>query len=285
MNRKICILLTFLILLAALVPFASASQVYLGYFQPAPVGALQINNMNTNMSWVQTFNATNTGQVLTVTLNMARDDNFDATITAILMSTSAGAPNLVLETSSTTYNTLSDLAGVFTNYIFTFSGTTLLNKGTFYAVGINVTAVTHTGLWHGVSAGGVLTNSDTGAPYYCIDNANYQAVGGTVDFSYIVVGEATVFSATPTPPPSGTDFWETGIGAQIFGFIPTLTSLIVVLFAAFLGWKFAGPWGFFAGINVGYVVSVMFNLLPLWGFIALLVVDGLLLFGKVGFRN
>lgn len=99
---------------------------------------------------------------------------------------------------------------------------------------------------------------------------------------YILSGTSATTGSAGTEPD---DFWDTGLGAQIFAFIPTLTSLIIVLLAAFLGWKFAGPWGFFAGINLGYIISVIFNILPLWGFIALLVVDGLLLFGKVGFRN
>lgn len=108
--------------------------------------------------------------------------------------------------------------------------------------------------------------------------------GGAYWQIYVTVQDA---GATPTPTPAadGSTFWDTGLGAQIFGFIPTLASLIVVLLSSFLGWKFAGPWGFFAGINLGYIISVVFNLLPLWGFIALLVIDGLLLFGKVGFRT
>lgn len=152
-----------------------------------------------------------------------------------------------------------------------------LYLGNYYAV--EIFANTTTGLADNVDEV-LLAGNTAGGTHIVLTGGNWA--NDVHRIGYIVTGTAT---GSGTGEAAADEFWNTGLGAQIFAFIPTLTSLIIVLMAAFLGWKFAGPWGFFAGINLGYIVSVVFGILPLWGMIALLVVDGLLLFGKVGFRN
>lgn len=115
--------------------------------------------------------------------------------------------------------------------------------------------------------------------------------------------ETTLATPTPTPQPSSYLYWngtvwvnyipatpepnifENGVAAP---YIQMMVPIIILAAAALLGYKFAGAWGFFAGLNIGAILSYMIlgsSVFPLWGIVALLVIDGLLLFGKIGIRS
>lgn len=300
MNKKILIPIT-IILFLSILPLASATVVY---NRTTNSGNFAINTIypatNTSSStWGQTFQPSSSGYLTSIALYRQTSGDANPTGYAILyiydetrLANTFGTnmqptapPNAAhalnyYDSSSTIW--LGDWAKA-SWFTFTFPGTEYLDSNKKYSFELHVISQTIDSA-HPILLGG--SAQDSGNSYYQY-NSGWEV--STQDLSATISVSATA-ATTPSPTPiidavDPNSFWNTGLGAQIFSFIPTLTSLIVVLIAAFLGWKFAGPWGFFAGINLGYIISVIFNILPLWGMIALLVVDGLLLFGKVGFRN
>lgn len=295
MNKKILLTLISLIAVAFLA-FSStvqAAPVTIATYNLASIagpGSISVDYPSTDMSFVgargQAFTATATGYVTSVTVYMENFGAVGGNMYMDLVTIAAGVPTGTLQTSSQKAITTLSSSG-YTAITFTFGGTIQLTSGQTYGFYITGLGVDYTGNTYFAIGQSDVSVYGGGAMFYQQNNA--WATLDAKDCNFTVTGETVGPTPTPTPtatpPADGDTFWNTGIGAQIFAFIPTLTSLIVVLLAAFLGWKFAGPWGFFAGINLGYIISVALNILPLWGMIALLVIDGLLLFGKVGFHN
>lgn len=101
--------------------------------------------------------------------------------------------------------------------------------------------------------------------------------------------------ATPTPTPTATAVPSATTNPQFTAIWDTLASLInllvpllCVVLPAFFGYKFAGAWGFMAGVNIGAILAYTIlgaDIFPLWGIVALLIIDALLLFGKVGLHE
>lgn len=85
--------------------------------------------------------------------------------------------------------------------------------------------------------------------------------------------------ATPTPDISNESItlaWTIGL------------PLAIVLGCAFGCWYMAGAWGFFAGLNVGVIITFVVlgtAYMPLWAVVVIILVDALLLFGKIGFSR
>lgn len=294
MNRKICILLTFFLLLAALVPLAAASTIIDQYAYINDSGNAGLEHVYpsgdaTTSAVGQVFASPTHPYLDSVVFYARRYGAPTGYLTAYLYSVSGayGSTTTCVGSPVATSTTFIDVSTLTTGsghnvLTFQFNGTYHMTAE-YYAIILLPYNGTN---WNNDNK--ILVSLDLSSPSHAGNVAYYHTglwkADDTIDLSFVVYG-STDASSTPTPPPAGTnEFWNNGVGAQIFGFLPTLTSLIVVLMAAFLGYKFAGPWGFMAGLNLGYVVSIFFNLLPLWGMIALLVVDGLLLFGKVGFR-
>lgn len=97
-----------------------------------------------------------------------------------------------------------------------------------------------------------------------------------------VIGSAGVVP-TDTPPatPTAAMLFMGDVAAVI---IP----LIIVLACALFCWYFAGAWGFFAGLNVGAILTYIFlgeTYFPAWAIFMLAMVDIAALIGKVGFSG
>jgi len=97
-------------------------------------------------------------------------------------------------------------------------------------------------------------------------------------------------TATPTPGPTAppvSDFGNaiTTIVALFFGDAPGEVGigipLLIIAVCALASYKMAGAWGFFAGFNIGVILCFMFGILELWSVIVIVVVDALMLYGKV----
>lgn len=173
------------------------------------------------------------------------------------------------------------------NFAFTFDSYPYLGSGTFYQLIVIADGYPGTGF-------AVARNATSGGYMRTYTSSSWS--GTTTDIlSFTLSGDSTPQS-TPTPTPSPTptpyigNYWDNQASEQgntgyawLNSTIPFFVPLILVLVCAFSGYKFAGPWGFMAGLNLGIIFTyVIFpSYMPLWAVVTMLVVDGLLLFGKV----
>lgn len=210
----------------------------------------------------------------------------------------------IIENSTTTYSrsdlTDTDSYSSATWKTFTFSGNTQLTtaNGGVYYIGLFLLSMTGS---TGANSFSMVQCSIT--PYHIWKYTNTWAeVSAQVCIN--VHGTASA-PATPSPTPAPSNYlWWNGSAwvsytpatpePNIFDngvatpYITMLVPVVLLAVAALLGWKFAGAWGFFAGLNLGAILCYVIlgsSVFPLWGVVALLIVDGLLLFGKVGFRS
>lgn len=194
----------------------------------------------------------------------------------------------------------------------------LNNDRSILAVSNPVTVTNSTGTWFTLTFTGTVTITKA-SNYYalCIihdgDSNIYPYYAGGLTYSYITdnsnnygspvapaagdysIGYKLALYLTlyepesPTPTPTGaptappTDIWS---GTWIENVIGIILPLALILIPAFIGWKFAKAWGFFAGLNVGVILCYVYGqMIPLWGVVVMLVVDGLMLFGKLGMHD
>lgn len=93
---------------------------------------------------------------------------------------------------------------------------------------------------------------------------------------------------SPSPSPSPTPFTYQGdIWEALTPYGTLILPLVLILLVALLCGRYAGVWGFFAGLNIAAILVYAIMgaaYLPLWGLVILALVDGLLLFGKISGR-
>lgn len=125
----------------------------------------------------------------------------------------------------------------------------------------------------------LITPADTNGPYVTQMFIS-ESLAWSVIFNATIQSTFTIPAGHTAPP-------ETSFEIAILPYLNLLMPVIILGIAALLGYKFAGAWGFFAGVNIGAIITYMTlpDVFPLWGIIALLIIDGLLLFGKVGIRS
>lgn len=134
------------------------------------------------------------------------------------------------------------------------------------------------------SLGGFSSNPNRFLGYISLSSTSYSGDMGGSGTNY---GRT---SATPTPGPTvppdgGFGNAMTTIIGLFFGSTPGSVGigipLIIIAACALISFKMAGPWGFFAGFNIGVILCFVFNILALWAVIVVIIVDALLLYGKV----
>lgn len=176
--------------------------------------------------------------------------------------------------------------GVFSYTMFQFNQTYFMNASKLYTIEVRcVGNVNLDGTNHYIRFAKVGTSAYSGRHYAHSDGA-YTTMNND-DMAIIIYGNDNLAATpTPTPTPSPTpEAMPNWISDIIDAIIPIFTPLLVIFICGALGWRFAGAWGFFAGINLAIVLMyvVASQYMPLWAIIAVVVIDIGLLFGKVGF--
>lgn len=189
------------------------------------------------------------------------------------------ATNEIVATS----NAITGISTTFSWRTFTFTGEVHLLKSVGAYVLAFIPDDTDARIKRGEYANIILydaTNSYA-SPSNPTDGTNYNSAEISIYLNLYGIVAATP-TPLPTPVPS-TDLWT---GTWIENIITIILPLALILIPAFLGWKFAKAWGFFAGLNVGVILCYVYGqMVPLWGVIVMVVADGLLLFGKVGMHD
>lgn len=295
MNKKIYVLFGLICLFASfLFPLASADSVYLasnsvnyanGYGQVLDTGT-------TNAS--QTFTCLNDGRLWTSTITLkAIDDSDGANHPSAYFRAGIYAVDGTNKPNSSAPIEISDDVQLLTStaegyysLIFQFDEVNELEQGTMYAYVISATYVYYhsTDYFFIASSDGGITGQEwylSGGVWTSYAFNNYDAT------TFFVFGDDDPLATpTPTPTPSPTpEAMPNWISDIIDAIIPIFTPLLVIFICGALGWRFAGAWGFFAGINLAiilvYVIAPTY--MPLWAIVAVVIVDIALLFGKVGF--
>lgn len=93
----------------------------------------------------------------------------------------------------------------------------------------------------------------------------------------------TTWYRSPTATPFEGNYWDNNNGDNagidwLNSTLPAFMPLLLIIIMAIVGWRFAGTWGFMAGLTLGGILSyVIFPAnMPLWGVIGILIVDVLL---------
>lgn len=327
LNKKTLSILSLIILISGLayafIPISNGSTAYniAGYFpQTTAISYAKYYQFPSPEATIgsagsMTFYCGETTKLYSITFQIAKHDNPTNLIVRARLyglasnSISANINNASILATSTTTKTQADLTNYGTNNAglafadyktFYFDETFTLTAGTYYAAVVYVEQITEDGN-AAILIGGSSTNAYEGYSSSYTQDA-WAAAATTPDFAFNVVGRTTD-AATPTPQPSSYLYWngtawvpyatvtpepnifENGVATP---YIQMLVPIIILAAAALLGWKFAGAWGFFAGLNIGAILTYMIlgsSVFPLWGIVALLVIDGLLLFGKIGIRS
>lgn len=227
--------------------------------------------------------------------------NAGATI-IVRIYTGSSSPTTLVATSLNN-RTTSEFTSSYRGYQFLFTPF-LMTSGDYYWVSVVQSAATNCVPNTDVVSISTSTASGTSSIYINNGWTDGSPTSITPLFIYGNVAEPTTApTASPTPNPSTYQYWngthwvsyipatiepnifENGVAAP---YIQMLVPIIILACASLLGWKFGGAWGFFAGLNIGAILAYMIlgnSVFPLWGIVALLVIDGLLLFGKVGIRS
>lgn len=188
--------------------------------------------------------------------------------------------NTILAQSETYDSTI--LSGTPTDFTCNFNGTYQIQSGQNYVIDLEILTYTS----------GTL-QAHQGASSGSINGVIHQSGAWTTyagkDMYFIINGDSASLTPTPTPTPSPTPVgWTptpapnnvTSVIDAIIANINVLIFLAVIFIFGVLGYGFAGAWGFFAGVNLAVVMLVIFGTLPLWVAIAMIVLDGLMFFGK-----
>jgi hypothetical protein len=158
--------------------------------------------------------------------------------------------------------------------------------GNSYSTKYNSTTATTYALPGSVS--GFSTSPNKQLVYVRLSSTSYPGNMGGDANDY---GQTT---ATPTPGPTAPPISDFGNGITtlvtlFFGDTPGTVGigipLIIIAVCAIASYKMAGAWGFFAGFNIGVILCFVFGILQLWVVIVTIIVDALLLYGKVPASN
>lgn len=258
----------------------------------------------TSCTW-QEFQPASNGYLATITVRANKINSPNAYYTAMLQSINGSDyPTGTVLAQSTTFFQASMIPAnpTSTDLTFEFDETYQILSSTKYAFVIyayNATALDGNNyLMYRYS--NVVTGVNTlGTILYrgnYVNNGWTRGSAGYAMFFTITASASPPPTATPSPEPTaaptGHGNWidneysnDTSTGyAWLEDTLPFFVPLILIAATAILGWCFAGVWGFFAGFNIGAILCyVIFPLMfPLWAIVAVIIVDALLLFGKVG---
>lgn len=303
MNFTIIMAFSALILGAAFsnIPLSSATSTVIYSNDDTPVSSfiLTVSHPSTsvgNSAGGIAFTATNTGYVTSINVWLHRYSIIDSTLQCVIenmtgdIDSETGEPayNDILAVSTDTIDS-DDITTSAAQYTFHFEQDLQLEAGKNYTVAVwMVSYVSGEG---NVRVGAIFTDSPTNNGFY-YHNSQYSTdsvaaavtIYGNTDPAASPTPTPTADpAATATPNPAFTSTWNT-----LASLINLLVPLLCVVLPAFFGYKFAGAWGFLAGINIGAILAYVIlgpTIFPLWGIVVILILDALLLFGKVGFHS
>lgn len=276
------------------------------------------NTGDTHVSaYSMSFDPSITGYLDAVILNFAKTGSPTTTLSMQLEQCASnnianlGDGTVLAQATNTINTTLATTAPTFSQFTFQFNESYQIDATKNYVFEIYTTGGSMDGSNY-ISLGGKFSGSSYagyssryGAPTMDV----WESPAAPDMCFYVITSETPAPTATPTPTPTATpnpssyQYWngthwvpytpstpepnifENDIATP---YITMLVPIILLACASLIGWKFAGAWGFFAGLNIGAILAYMIlgsSVFPLWGIVALLVIDGLLLFGKVGIRS
>lgn len=242
------------------------------------------------------FTATNTGYVSSINVYLHRYSTIDSTLQCVIENitgsiddeTGEPAYNDILAVSTDTIDS-DDLTTSAAQYTFHFAQTLQLVAGENYTV--SVWMVSYRSGDGNVRVGADFYDSATNNGFYYHNSLYTTTSVAAIVSIYGDTSPAASPTPTPTADPSATaapPVELTNIWATVGSLIQLIVPLMVVVLPAFFGYKFAGAWGFLAGINIGAILAYVIlgaTVFPLWGIVVILILDALLLFGKVGFHS
>jgi hypothetical protein len=183
-------------------------------------------------------------------------------------------------------------------YNFTFSPAFPMVAGEYYCIGvlglnatINAAALVRFACAATGYYGGNLFYSRASVWYGASACPRFQIYGSGINDV-----QPTAPTPTPSPIPSGYGQYINGtwIPAENDYITPILETsittnnimlaiaVLIILVASILGAKFAGGWGFVAGLTVGVTLDYVFGLVPLWLVVIIGIVDAAALVRGVG---
>ena len=104
-------------------------------------------------------------------------------------------------------------------------------------------------------------------------NSTARTIILTIDDGDIAPTPTPTPTITPTPIPAPLSEWLDGTGQIAELLIPLIIPLAVIVLLGLLCYKFAGPWGFFAGLNLGIILCYSFGLIYLWAVVLIAIID------------
>lgn len=194
------------------------------------------------------------------------------------------------ETSNTIYS--SDIVNSVTEDMtqtFQFNGTYLMTAGQNYSLILYVSGMTHLEPSYDfiLVRVGDTDATNAGATYH---NGGWQAAQDVMTLDVYGQAEAAttpIPTVTASPTASSGNWIDDQYGATNEGiafltdYMPVFVPLILILVCGFLGYYFAGAWGFFAGFNIGTILAFTFGYLELWAIVLIAVIDAVLIFGNI----
>lgn len=293
------IILTLMSIISVIPEMAQAAGVTIysynvGAYNSYPITTPHKSNTSEVSAVGTVFNATNTGYLTTVNFYLYRSTGTTGVIKAKLegvTGTIAGRdaqPNgTLLDTSSNSINAIDISNSGGTWQTFTFQGGVQLEANQCYAIYLYM-------------------ESETGdlriVPYYTTTaqptQTRFDYLNGNWYNPHNYALRITVLGQTEAPPgatptptatagatPTGGNWIDNDYGATNSGitflteYMPLFIPLILIMVCGFLGYYFAQGWGFFAGLNVGFILCVTFQYLDIWTMVILAVVDIVFVYG------
>lgn len=296
MNKKTLPILLILALLSvtiiALIPNVQAVE-YCNFSSFTPAQTSESGNSlgGQYLGAGETFNASATGQVLEASVAMKKTGAPLFTIRAYIYPVGTGTfptnakpsdlPQSVtplgISFNVVNQDQVSDSTFEYEEFYFDGANCTL-TQNTTYLIYFRVETCSNIG-FPPIMQVGRASNYGGGNYVYCNNWAgNDWQTDANNDLLFTVEG-----NTTPTTSESTDDggLWGDGV-TRIFN---TVFPIALIAVPAVIGWRFARAWGFFAGLNIAIIFLNVFELLPLWSVIIIIVIDGLLLFAKAGFRE
>lgn len=313
-NKLFTFIITFTVLSLCIVPFfgsVSAAPVYIAVNNPSTDTyentfylVAQHPSATTPISAIgQSFIVQNTGYLESISVKLHKEGSPTGTLIMELYNAtqdgSAWIPDTLKSTSETTFEA-ADLTHAGGGFTFAFDTHPLLSATENYAFYIRYNSTNYADGSNYVRPSVTTSNTYEGSyDYTAIRYKSSAWYDTTADFYFTVIGVDSEPTPTPTPDPEATatpapvptatanpqftEIWDT-----LASLINLLVPLLCVVLPAFFGYKFAGAWGFMAGVNIGAILAYTIlgsAVFPLWGIVALLIIDALLLFGKVGLHE
>jgi len=248
------------------------------------IGGFSSNAGGYNQSG-QSFQVTSNGYITSLSIGIETFNSPVGTLICSITPMSGGYPdsNNIIETS---IGGLSIFGLTNYDYIpvtFEFGGQHLYSTGTTYAFivySLDYTTLDNTNF---LGIVGSTAAYGSGAPYRCSTTTGWTNNYYNNDAMFLLYGSDTPTpTASPTPAPATPTPAPDNLSIIITSLVTTNNVLLIIAFAliiigAILGAKFAGGWGFLAGLTVGVGLDFMFGLISLWFVVLIGIVDAIAL--------